>query len=981
MKESIEEEAQEANSSGFSAKASHLLQRFQEEMEQAENYVQFVQENLENAGNTSNDELALFDKEFHQVGVILVDLIDKLTEDPNPEALSALSESANELQGRVEFLTEELNNSGVKADNGSKKIDRFTSWIDTFLKLIERVESGDSAVTEDATHLELKVRNQMDQPLTSTVVANNEELITSLESLATLLLESESMQEYENFIDRVSERAVELSMLHPELADLALELQELDKAEHSRIDETRDNLRNSIKELVWLLDTNSAAEACLKALNGVEQEKLAYNGDTIQLVGGKIRQAVRQLDEYSAEEIVSEEPNTQQTTEQSEILSEDSTNENSATQPTPYSLPDYPTENAMNQPSQTSSESSALIDNLQNKIFELEQRLSDKVDKRDLLDQSASSISEQSNLQTEVSRMRRRISELEDLSAMPGELNDSLVMKQLGQLGSEINVLEKQTKLLLTDLNQKVESAVLKGELNSRLREMPNRDQLREIEHILRDKQSELSSELKVLRDEIGNRPNIEQLRKVTREIFQDERQAEQFVERYELKSVETALDQLSERVSKKVELDAIEQKIQGFVSKDDLRNEVKLLELHKNETRLFLSEMQEKIKTIPDFDNLVATFVQTDEFEDQIKRKGKAIGELRLDIDVVLERVDRAISSDQLEAALQQLQIQLDTTDAFIGLEERVNQLQDKMAEVPAKDELDQLGKVVKAHSEHMSRLPEESAVEAMIQAKVDELEGKKASNEIVEVLHEQFNLLETDVSTVRNHHESLQEVLRVIQNDIQDLDINKESFIANFNEELKDSLFKMITEYDESLQHDLEAKLKEWNTYQETIKEEQLASVLKYLNEEVFEATNEFKERMERNVREHITTHAKEFESAKLALEELSAEKRDLMDEVRRARKDLTEIEYLKKENLREFRDELRKAKSEIFDTSESSMRQYYDEQLDKLRHSYEEKNEQILELLGESRGDWFSQNLMGIIAVILSGIAITLGINSIL
>jgi len=977
MKESVEEAAQEANSSGFSATASHLLHRFQEELEQAENYVQFVQQNLENLGDASTDGFALFDKEFHQIGVILVDLIGKLTENPNPESLSALSESAQELLGRVEFLDEELKNSGTQADNGSKKIERFTSWITKFVGFVSEVETGETAIAEEATHLELKVRNQMDQPLTTTAVANNEELISSLESLATLLLESESMQEYEQFIGRVSERAVELSTIHAELADLALELQEIYTSEHTRLNDTRDNLRNSIKELVWLLDTNSAADACLAALNAVEQQKLAYHGDTIQLIGGKMRQAVRQLDELS---------NDKDSSDSSQQIDPNASEyeEEAPTQAISYATPDYKEENPMNQPTSTSSYSSGsqeLFDDLQNKIFELEQRLSEKVDKRDLLDQSVSSISEQSNLQTEVSRMRRRISELEDLSSMPGELNDSLVMKQLGQLGSEVNVLEKQTKLLLTDLNQKVESAVLKGELNARLREMPNRDQLREIENILRDKQSELSSDLKALRGELSNRPNIEQLRKVTREIFQDERQAEEFVERYELKSIETALDQLSERVSKKVEVNTIEEKVQGLVSKDDLRNEVKLLELHKNETRLFLSEMQEKIKTIPDYDNLVSTFVKAGEFDDQIKRKNKAIGELRLDIDVATERSNNAISKEQLDTALKQLQIQLDSTDAFISLEARVNEIQDRLVDVPAKEELDQLGKVVKVHSEHISRLPEESAVDAMIRAKVEELENRTASKEIVEVLHEQFNLLETDVSTVRNHHESLQEVLRVIQNDIQDLDINKESFIANFNEELKDSLFKMISEYDESLQHDLEAKLKEWNAYQETIKDEQLASVLKYLNEEVYEATNEFKERMERNVSEHIITHAKEFKQATNALEELSAEKRDLMDEVRRARKDLTEIEYLKKENLREFKDELRKAKSEIFDTSESSMRQYYDEQLDKLRHSYEEKNEQILELLGESRGDWFSQNLMGIIAVILSGIAITLGINSLL
>lgn len=980
MKESVEEAAQEANSSGFSATASHLLQRFQEEMEEAENYVQFVQQNLEKSGNASTDEFGLFDKEFHQIGVILVELIEKLTEDPSPEDLDGLAESAKELLGRVEFLAEELNNSVTKADNGSSKIERFTSWIQKFMTLVSEVETGQTAVTEDATHLELKVRNQMDKPLTTTVVANNEELIKALENLATLLIESDSMQEYESFIARVSERAIALSMVHADLADLALELQEIDKNEQARVHQTRDSLRNSIKELVWLLDTNSAAEACLKALNDVEQQKLAYQGDTIQLVGGKLRQAVRQLDEISAADGASTPEQEYEQPSNSSLSQEELTTESTTYATTLDDQEEYP----MNQPTSTSSYSSNskdLIDDLQNKIFELEQRLSEKVDKRDLLDQSVSSISEQNNLQTEVSRMRRRISELEDLSAMPGELNDSLVMKQLGQLGSEINVLEKQTKLLLTDLNQKVESAVLKGELNARLRELPNRDQLREIEHILRDKQSELSSELKAMRDELSNRPNIEQLRKISRDIFQDERQAEQFVERYELKSIETALDQLSERVSKKVELETIDEKIRGFVSKEDLRNEVKLLELHKNETRLFLSEMQEKINTIPDYDNLVNNFVQTAEFEEQIKRKGKAIGELRLDIDVAMERVSIAITKDQLDTALKQLQIQLDSTDAFINLEERVNEIQTRLADVPAKDELDQLGKVVKAHSEHMSRLPEESAVDAMIRAKVEELAQKSASKEIVEVLHEQFNLLETDVSTVRNHHEALQEVLRVIQNDIQDLDINKESFIAHFNEELKDSLFKMISEYDQSLQHDLEAKLKEWNAYQETIKEEQLASVLKYLNEEVYEATNEFKERMERNVREHITTHAKEFEQAKSALEELSAEKRDLMDEARRARKDLTEIEYLKKESLREFRDELRKAKSEIFDTSESSMRQYYDEQLDKLRHSYEEKNEQILDLLGESRGDWFSQNLMGIIAVILSGIAITLGLNSFL
>lgn len=980
MKESVEEAAQEANSSGFSATASHLLQRFQEEMEEAENYVQFVQTNLENSGNESTAEFALFDKEFHQIGVILVDLIEQLTEDPSPEKLSELSVSTQELLGRVEFLEEELNKSSVKADNGSKKIERFNSWISTFSELVAAVESGETAVTENATHLELKVRNQMDQPLTTTVVANNEKLIKNLESLATLLLESESMQEYESFISRVSERAIELSVVHADLADLALDLQEIDKNEQNRLNHTRESLRNSIKELVWLLDTSSAADACLKALNEVEQQKLAYQGDTIQLIGGKLRQAVRQLDELNTDDF---EDASASTEEQNQPIESSSIEEDSP-ETISYSTPDEQEDASMNQPTSNpsyTSSSNEQIDELQNKIFELEQRLSDKVDRRDLLDQSVSSISEQNNLQTEVSRMRRRISELEDLSAMPGELNDSLVMKQLGQLGSEINVLEKQTKLLLTDLNQKVESAVLKGELNSRLRELPNRDQLREIEHLLRDKQSELSTDLKTLRDELNNRPNIEQLRRIAREIFQDERQAEQFVERYELKGIESALDQLTERVAKKVEIEDIQEKLTGLVSKDDLRNELKLLEMHKNETRLFLSEMQEKIQTIPDYDNLVANFVQNAEFEEQIKRKGKAIGELRLDVDVALERVNDAISKEQLDTALKQLQIQLDSTEAFISLEQRVNEIQDRLIDVPAKDELDQLGKVVKAHSEHMSRLPEESAVDAMIRAKVEELESKVATKEIVEVLHEQFNLLETDVSSIRNHHESLQEVLRVIQNDIQDLDINKESFISTFNEELKDSLFKMITEYDESLQHDLEAKLKEWNEYQERLKQEQLDSVLKYLNEEVFEATNEFKERMERNVGENITTHAKEFERAKTALEELSAEKRDLMDEVRRARKDLTEIEYLKKETLREFKDELRKAKSEIFDTSESSMRQYYDEQLDKLRHSYEEKNEQILDLLGESKGDWFSQNLMGIIAVILSGIAITLGINSFL
>jgi hypothetical protein len=168
------------------------------------------------------------------------------------------------------------------------------------MTLVSEVETGQTAVTEDATHLELKVRNQMDKPLTTTVVANNEELIKALENLATLLIESDSMQEYESFIARVSERAIALSMVHADLADLALELQEIDKNEQARVHQTRDSLRNSIKELVWLLDTNSAAEACLKALNDVEQQKLAYQGDTIQLVGGKLRQAVRQLDEISA---------------------------------------------------------------------------------------------------------------------------------------------------------------------------------------------------------------------------------------------------------------------------------------------------------------------------------------------------------------------------------------------------------------------------------------------------------------------------------------------------------------------------------------------------------------------------------------------------------------------------------------------------------------------------------------------------------
>lgn len=954
MQESVEHTAQDATPSDFSAKVSVLLQRFHEEMEQAENWIQEVNADFDSVATTDESQLNLYKLEFEKLGKQLIDLIQKSLQSNDPNEFTEVLELVHDLESRIEFLYEESNGVKEYLEDG---LNRFTNWVAKLSQWLN--ESSQGTMQEDVllSQLELAIQQAMDEGFVKADKSNFDKnrSIERLEDLASLLLESDVITDYEDFIDRVTEKATSFAKIDNSQEELAQHLALLDQNEHERLASQKEEIKKAIKELIWNIDTESAIDLCKKGINEVEQQVLNFHGQSVKCIGEDLRQAVNHLESISY--IV-------------DPVQEPHSNLRQSTNP-----------EAMNEYTSTPDSTSASFDELQIKLMEIERKLNEKADRREFAEQSASSITDSSTLNTELSRIKRRLSELEDLSAMPGELNESLVMKQIGSLSSEISVLEKQTKLLLTDLNQKVESAVLKGELNSRLRELPTRDHLREIENMLRDRQSELSHDLKGLRDELANRPSLDQLRKISRDIYQDERKAEQFVERFELKGLESSLDQLSERISKKVDMESISDRLEDFVNKSELNDQLKLLEMHKNETRLFLSDMQEKLSTIPDYQSLVDQFVNKSEFDEQIKKRGKALGEIRLDVDVALEKANNALSLEELEKALESLKASLAETSAFTDLKQLVQELTTKVAETPTSDELDQLGKVVKAHSEHISRLPEESAVDAMIRVKVEDLEARVANKDETEDLRSRFSTIESDMMGMKNHHDDLQDVLKVIQSDIQDLDINKDSFIQNFNEELKESLFKMISEYDASLQHDLEDKLKQWKSYQDSLKQEQLDAVLKFLNEEVYEKTNEFKDRLERNVSEHIQQHAIAFDTAKKEVVQLNEEHKSLMDEVRRSRRDLSELEDLKKESLREFRDELRRAKSEIFDTSESGMRQYYDEQLDKLRRSYEEKNEQILDLLAENRGDWFSQNLMGIIAVILAGVAVVLGINGII
>lgn len=990
----------------IASEATRLLGSIREEMDQAENLIDQVKQSIHSGEESLMATLGLFEEQLNQIAKGLLGLLTELAEHADHEQLQASKEQVQDFQSRIEFLEAELEKGGHQIDiiiPYKTAIERLSE----LLPLLEeeplgQAEAIDKLLQQLNSILESEAHFKLEEP-------DKEQMIKQLEELATLVIESDSMDSYRNLLLHTLNRGVELQEVDEALQEPLMNLESLREQEEERLAAYTEKVRKELQDVIWKIDTNASLSDCKEALLQVEELIQQNQNLTLELMGGDFRHLALKIDELKANLVAAtaqlNESNEQNESEESSygsIEMHEHENRGQTTSPDPT----YDTPEALEKPSQeipdltptpmeeqSTSMNTSAMEALEQKLSEIEARLKQKADRNELSSASVSAGSGYSeDLNAEMERLRRRMSDLEELAASPGDINESLLRKQINSVQSELSVMDKQTRMLLTDLNQRVESAVLKHELSGRLREFTSRDQLREVEQGLRDRNMELRSEIKLLQEELAKRPAGEQMRKMALEVFRDERQAEEFVERFELKSIESTIDQLSERISKKVDLETIKDFTANFIDKDALQNELKLLEMHKNETRLFLLDMQEKLKTIPDYQALVDNFVSQQAFEDLAKKRAKALGELRLDVGVALEKAENAVSSEQLDAAIEQIKQSIPDLSVFKELRELVEQseqtlqkevatLREELSSKASSQELDQLAKVVEAQVEQLKRVPVRQHVDEMIAAKVQELESKAATKDQAANLREQQALLESDLQSIRTHHESLQEVLKVIRSDIKDLDINKESFIQSFNEELRVSLFKMISEYDASLQHDLEEKLKKWKEYHEGLKQEQLDEVLKFLNEEVYKSTTEFKDRMERNVAEQVSTHNDRLSRTRMEMEEVVAEKKTLLEDLRRARQDLSELDYLKKESVREFREELRRAKAEIFDHSESGMRQYYDEQIDKLRRSYEEKNEQILDLLSESRGDWFSQNLMGIIAVLMSGVAIALGINSLL
>lgn len=991
----------ELASGDYSTRAGRLTSAMRGELEQAEHLLQTVRDGLKPAMMDAGADLALYQSQFQQIGHAFIDFVHQVEEDPDPQTLEAVIALANDQVANLDFLREEL----VQAEQKAELVQPYLDLYQRLIRLCEQALTNDIDIAEAMDGLEQRMKACLNGEIEDAPpTMDKEELIQILESAATMVLESEVTEDYKVLLYSAQKQAV---LLGDSYAILATRFDELQHEEQARLDAELDRIKESLKNLIWSIDTESAVSESRSQLDQIEQEISAHHNGTIEALGSTVRHAILELEEALSTEAESASSlsdydeasdQAQQEPSYSEYASDTEAHQAYATESSSSSTPpSTPSTTDLNEPAMNdfnASESTAMLEELDRKLSSLEERIQSKADRSEVREIMARQTEggNPEEMQAELDRLRRRMSDLEELAASPGDINENLLKKQISSLASELSVMDKQTRMLLTDLNAKVESAVLKQDLNSRLRDFSSRDQLREVENMLRDRQNEVRAEVKVLQEELGKRASVDQLRKEAREVFREERQSEQLVERFELKTVETAVDQLSERLSRKLDSESLAERMQDFVTKESLQNELKLLEMHKNETRLFLSDMQEKIKTIPDYDGLVGTFVKQRDFDEMVQKRGKALGEMRLDIGVALEKAEKAVSPEALKEALEELKNSIPQSQVFEGIAQdiqglktdlaaQVQQLNTKLAEYPTTEEMDQLAKVVNAHTEHLARVPEEDAVDLMIRAKVQELEAKSASREESDTLRQQVSLLETDLQSIRVHHESLQEVLKVIQTDIQDLDINKESFIQNFNDELKESLFKMISQYDASLQHDLEDKLNKWKAYQESLKQEQLDAVLKFLNEEVYKASTDFKDRLERNVSEQISGHNEKFRLARQDMEQVNAEKKALLEDLRRAKADLSDLEYLKKESVREFREELRRAKAEIFDHSETGMRQYYDEQLEKLRRSYEEKNEQILDLLSESRGDWFSQNLLGIIAVIMAGVAIALGINSLL